>query len=221
MTARTLLCTAALTLLPSVTPAQENSEPEPLYQVEVIIFRHADQSRTTTEIPRNVEPEIADVLDQQLPRLVAGDMNTDPTTSDSDAVEMEPGWQITTESLFMADDARSIEELDAYELISHLAWVQPAADISIATPIPARALGASADVEGEFKLYRKRYLHLAVNVVLDDSAAASELPTFLQRNPTGPAIVDSRRMRFGRTAYFDQPQFGVLATINKIEEPTG
>lgn len=221
---RGLLPAFLLTLLAPVGHAQgtndDGAADEPLYQVEVIIFRHADQSRTTTEIARMAEPEIADVLDQQLPRLAADEPAGRSTISDETGAETDERlWQPVRTNLQMAADARRIERLDAYELISHLAWRQPAADVSIALPVAATELGAPLPVSGEFKLYRKRYLHLAVDVTLDTNTASSGLSSFIQADPTGPAIVDSRRMRFGRTAYFDQPEFGVIAVVNKVEDP--
>jgi hypothetical protein len=39
------------------------------YQVEIIVLKHLDQSRTTREIPRVAEQEMADILDQDLARL--------------------------------------------------------------------------------------------------------------------------------------------------------
>ncbi|MBT8421674.1 MAG: hypothetical protein HKN56_07220 [Gammaproteobacteria bacterium] len=199
MKVRSLVATLLLTLVAPASHTQDTGSNQQLFQVEVIVFRHADQSGTTREIQRSVEPQIADVLDQQLPRLGSGDRK--PADSTSASVR----WRPASGQLYLARDADRINRLQAYELISHLSWVQPAPDIAVAAPVSAAKLGAPAPIDGEFKLYSKRFVHLAVEIQLNDNLGRS-----------GPAIIDSRRMRYGRTAYFDQPQFGVIAVINRV-----
>jgi len=202
-----------LAILPA--SAQEAEEAADLYQVEVIVFRHVDQSRTTSELPRIVEPQIADVLDQQLPRLGPG--LASPSSTDS-LQRQPPFWSPAAGKRFMDGDLRRLERLQAYEVIDHLAWVQPAADVSIAEGVDSSALGAPASVNGSLKLYRKRYLHLALNLSFDEAGSRGGLQSYLQTETASPAIVDSRRMRLGRMVYFDQPRFGVLAVVNKLDD---
>lgn len=194
-------------------------EPVDLYQVEVLVFRHVDQSRTTAEIPRLVEPEIDDLLDQQLARLSADDAIA-PHSSANDEPD-EPFWQpAPAESLLMQKDAARLKKLDAYDLITHLAWIQPAEDVAVAKTIATAELDADPQLSGTVKLYRKRYLHLAVDLTLGKPAGGSDASGFSQFLPVArvqPAIMDSRRMRLGRTVYFDQPEFGVLATVSRLQ----
>lgn len=206
---------AAVLLAPSAHAQDEaaDGDQQTLYQVEVLIFRHLDQSRTTTEIPQLVEPEIADLLDQQLPRL-----GTDPQAmapiDDMLMDEAEELWRPVSGRRFMDADVQRLERLDAYEVISHLAWIQAAPDVAVAEGIDIALLGAPAELRGQLKLYRKRYLHLAVDVALDEAVPQTLL--FPAPEQAAPAIVDSRRMRLGRTVYFDQPRFGVLTVVNKV-----
>ena len=204
-----------------IAAAQDEAapEPEPLYQVEVLVFRYVDQTRNTPEIPRLVEPEINDVLDQQLARL---SVDPPPLSSVDELLQglpetvPPPFWSPADPAAgSLIRDAATLRRLGAYEVLGHLAWVQPAEDVSVAEAIEVTELG-SMGFDGSVKLYRKRYLHLAVDLELEpgDSMSFDLLPG----NEARPAIVDSRRMRLGRTIYFDQPQFGVLATVNRLEE---
>lgn len=207
---------ACLTLQPGFAQDEAaEGDQESLYQVELLIFRHLDQSRTTSEIPQSVTAEITELLDQQLPRLSAGDNFASGTDQDAAATE-EQVWRPVRGERFMAADAQRLERLQAYGLISHLAWIQPAPDVSVAIELDANSLGAAAEVSGHVKLYRKRYLHLAVDLALVESAVVQS-PLFARAEAAPPAIVDSRRVRLGRTVYFDQPDFGVLAVINRLE----
>ncbi|NOR18793.1 MAG: hypothetical protein GQ538_01725, partial [Xanthomonadales bacterium] len=68
-----LLCLATVALLIvapyAIAQEAEDAEKPPVYQVELLIFQHMDQTQTTSEILRMPETEIADILEQDLPRL--------------------------------------------------------------------------------------------------------------------------------------------------------
>jgi len=216
--------------------AQENApEPPPLYQVEVLVFKHLDQSRTSEEIPRLAEPQIEDVLDEQLAQMgeltgneleipsdISDEISDEISGEGSDEAEPALFWSAAPEGeLNMDGDAARLQKLQAYDVLAHLAWVQPAHDVTIAEEIEVAELGAWAGINGTLKLYRKKYLHLAVNLDLGDAnreqSAGERTAQLLPVNQTHPSIADSRRMRLGRTVYFDQPKFGVLATVYKID----
>ncbi len=215
-----LLLNALLLTLPALAQQDPETEDEPqtLYQVEVLVFRHLDQSRNTAEISRLVEPELDDLLDQQLARLAAP---AEPDIVFSDAASAESFWQpAATDRLIMRKDAERLGRLDAYQLVSHLAWVQAAEDVAVAEGIAANELDPNSELSGTVKLYRKRYLHLAVDLTLGDGAVGGRggsMNQLLPVNRSLPAIIDSRRMRLGRTVYFDQPEFGVLATVSRLQ----
>jgi hypothetical protein len=176
------------------------------FQVELLVFRHLDQARTTREIPRPVEPTIDDVLEQQLARLSLGRQPT-PTIGTGPAVGPVLAWYpVSEDRRGLNADADRLRRLDAYDILAQLAWVQPAPDLALSEALPMTMLGTGGSITGEVRLYRKRYLHLSVDVALTDAFTRS-------------AIVDSRRMRIGRTAYFDQPEFGILALISRAEPP--
>lgn len=205
-----LLLAAVASLLTVPVSAVVAQQPEeavaPAYQVEVLVFRNLDQSRTTPEVMPRPEPEIEAVLDMQLERLevsVEPGADTDPV---ADVIEALPAWQpVAADALLLSRDAARLRSLGAYDVLAHLAWIQPAEDVAQAAAIDLADLGAIPDLAGEIRFYQKRYLHLAFDIALND--------------PTGRAtIVDSRRIRLGRTVYFDQPAFGVLAIVTEAPE---
>lgn len=213
-----VLLTGLLTAAPMA--AQDvTGDTTDLYQVEVLLFRHLDQSRNTAEIPRLAEPEIEDVLDQQLARLAGSQQPANPKTFSDKTNKAPRFWQaVAPENLRLQTDASRLRNLQAYELITHLAWIQPAADVAVAEAVAVTDLDTSAPLSGTLKLYSKRYVHLAVDIQLDGADSnAGGFSQLLPVNQAGPAIVDSRRMRLGRTVYFDHPRFGILATVNKLE----
>lgn len=222
------------------------------YQVEMIVFRHVDQSGTTPEIPRKPEGEISEMLEQDLARLSGNKDGTDipadalPLTepasdeltqddlvaSDIDAEAPEEPEElpfmipVAEGSLLLGGTARRIDTLEPYELVSYLHWAQPAPDVTVAKSLQLAELGADPNLlTGEVEVHQRRYLHLLIDINLNDEGATTE-PVFntadlqfLGTPSALPALKDSRRFRLEQIHYFDQPQFGVLAIISRYEFP--
>jgi hypothetical protein len=221
---------ALLAALPATGRAQTQGEQPQVYQVELLIFRHTDQTRTTGEIPRAPEPEILDVLEQDLPKMGDGSLNSaqmSPAELAARGLSQEqapPGWIVlNNESLLLNNIANRLENLSAYDLVEHLGWVQIAPDVAAAEQIDLADLGLPDYLAtGQVNLFQRRYLHLAINIALantdarttgsDNGLFADTLKPF--RGPVAlPAINESRRIRLEELVYFDQPQFGVLAMV--------
>lgn len=226
----------------------ENAKAPQLYQVELIVFRNLDQSRTTGEIPRMPEPEMAEMLEQDLarlsianpgkfdaepevkaPRPAGSEMSkgADTYTGEETNEETPPLWiPVNDEGLLLAGTATAIDRLQAYELLSYIRWAQPAADVTIAKQLDLMELGANpAVVMGTVELHQRRYLHLVIDVTLataHGNGASMGSPSsfqFFDAPEALPALRDSRRIRLERLHYFDQPQFGVLAMISRLDVP--
>lgn len=230
-----VLCAASTPLQAQQSAATDEPEPPRVYQVELIVFRHLDQSRTTSEIPRMPEPTIEDILELDLARIegssgnelpdAATDLPAAPLEADATA-ESEPAhWrQLGADELLLADIQERLTTVEAYEMLAHLGWLQHAPEVTEAVDIPLEALGLDTLVAtGNVNLYKKRYLHIAIEVALADDAAG-------ESNPFGdafqvfaapravPAVADSRRVRLEKLLYFDQPQFGVIAMVARSEQ---
>ena len=206
---------ALLAVTPSVTAQEADDVEKPqVYQVELLVFRHADQSRTTTEIPRMPEPEIADILEQDLPRLEATDQPASAYEfSDENVAFLRV---LNSDQLLLNDVSRRLDTLGAYKLMSHVGWLQTAPDVAVAEDISLLDLGISPDQAiGSIKLLQRRYLHLAVDVALGGNSR--DAFNVFSAPEAAPAINESRRMRLENLVYFDQPQFGIIAMVARSE----
>jgi hypothetical protein len=215
---------AAITLLAAAPPAisQDDStvEKPQVYQVEILIFRHTDQSRTTSEIPRMPEQEIVDILEQDLPKLEPdySSLLADEALGDTNPA----GWQLVEgESLLLNRISRRLNDLAAYDLLGHRGWIQLAPDVAESAEISLADLGLAEDIAtGQINLFQRRYLHLAVDVALSDANSNLFADTFevFAATKAVPAITDSRRIRLEELVYFDQPKFGVLAIVARSDK---
>jgi hypothetical protein len=164
---------------PPAFAQDQDEEAQSRYLVELVIFRHLDQSKNTPEIRR---PE--------------NQVMSDPATGIS--FDAAPG-----EVRQLNGTASSIRNLQAYQLISHLAWIQTA-DVADTAPLAdLGAMGLSpATALGSAKLYERRFLHLDVE---------------LELQATGATINSSRRIRLNQYYYLDNPDFGVLALVTRAD----
>lgn len=236
--------TSSITAAQNINADIDSEEPPSpqYYQVELIVFRHLDQSGTTYEIPRMPEPEMTDFLEQDLARLAGEQLPTQAepdeapapiitVTSDEPTDELIeealPAWlPVDSNNLLLTNAATTIDELAAYELLVYLNWAQTAEDVTIAEALDLQELGADASIlTGKVELHQRRYLHLTLEVALTGPGAATDTGLFgdafqmFASHAALPAIKDSRRIRLNRLHYFDQPQFGVIATVSRLVVP--
>ena len=220
------------------------------YQVELVVFRHLDQSRTTPEIPRTPEPELTELLEQDLARLgsqsasdnavtaeVATQENGESASLDElsdealteELLEAEPRWvAVAEDGLLLTDTVQRIDNIQAYELVAYLSWGQTAEDVTVAEPLDLTEIAGDQELllTGNVELHQRRYLHLTIDLELTDEGIPAgedlqmqaELPMF-DIGTAMPAIKDSRRIRLEKPQYFDQPQFGVVAVVSRLELP--
>jgi hypothetical protein len=192
--------TVAIAADSSLVTDDTEAEPEPpqYYQIELIVFRHLDQSATTSEIPRTSEPEVTQFLEQELARLSGEELPTvatdqalpspDPLAEPSafpaaaeeiglveiepEEIEQEPFpflMPSNPEGLLLANTVTRIDEIEAYELLGYIHWAQQAPDVTVSEPLDLLELGADAEIIiGNIELHQRRHLHLAVDISLTD-----------------------------------------------------
>jgi hypothetical protein len=221
-------------LLGTETLAQDNDQ-DPValptrYEVELIIFRHLDQSRNTAEIPAPASM----IQDSPFELNLATPLVSQPGAEFPDFAPFKE------ESFTLNGVYNRISRLEAYEPLAHLGWVQPAKNTEQAIPYQiANQSDLPRGITGTVTLYKERYLHLALDLALEsrpsDEAAApvAEIPpervfglSTSVDEPTRRAnathrLQQSRRVRVSNTHYFDHPLFGVIAKINVIETASG
>jgi len=241
----TLLLTVLLSLPAAAQEAPEEDGTEARrYTVEVIVFEYAEDVSVGTEIfvPEESPPESdAPARDE----LVFGDgvaqRAPDTVAAEPDDTETGPEFVLNTEDEYTMTDVESrLERLDAYRPVMHFAWTQTMRPQEETLPIDLPALGEPPDgLSGSFTLYLSRYLHLVVDLTLDERGAARD-PVAIEDTgfvygdrragmddyertaaPVRFRIREDRIFKSGDTRYFDHPKFGVLAKITRVDGDPG
>lgn len=232
----------AMTLACAASAAQTIVEPEeteyPRYTVEVIIFEYAEEVSVGTErfLPDEPPPVPDEFADAE--RVFGDDLAPPPV----EEAEPEPeGAEFVLhleDELTMTDVASRLERLDVYRPIMHFAWTQVTRPEEETRPIDLFALAEPpAGLEGSFMLYLSRYLHLVVDLSLEQQPGfadpvAIDAPVSVYSDgrrvagydvpepaPVRFRINEDRIFKSGDLRYFDHPKFGVLAKITRVEEP--
>jgi len=144
---------------------------------------------------------------------------------------------LSREDYVLTDVYKRLVSLDAYRPIMHTAWTQPTLGKEDTLPITVRRLGnPPLRLDGSFSLYLSRFLHLVVNLSLeerspirgpaqenrvrnygDTRSRAGFDPNFV--TPTVYyRIEEDRIVRNGELRYYDHPRFGVIAKISRVDD---
>lgn len=232
-----------MTLACATTAAQiavEDEPPEyPRYTVEVIIFEYAEEVSVGTELFLPDEPPLPGPEELAASEPVFGDALPDPAPQAQEPEPEEPDFVLNLEDeLTLSDIAARLDRLDVYRPLMHFAWTQLTRPEEETQPIELRALAEPPEgLDGSFTLYLSRYLHLVVDLSLEQQPGTTEPisidePVSVYRDSRGgvsyedmqPATVrfsisEDRIFKSGDLRYFDHPKFGVLAKITRVEEP--
>ena len=146
---------------------------------------------------------------------------------------------IDRDAYTMTDIYEHLERLDAYEPVLHSGWIQAAFERQVTPPIDLKTLGnVPTYMDGSLTLYLGRYLHLVVDLSLEETLAAGRdaLPAARPSaddswsgfgyddayDRRSGAIVyrlsENRIVADGDLRYFDHPKFGMLARITRLED---
>ncbi len=241
---RQVTTTIVMLLAGGVAAAQTTPGPEeteyPRYTVEVIIFEYAEEVSVGTEQFLPDEPPLPAADDAVARERVFEDS---PAALDVEEQERRQATAATKfvlhaeDELTMNDIAVRLERLDVYRPVMHFAWTQATRPEDQTQPIELRALSEPPEgLDGSFTLYLSRYLHLVVDLSLEqrtglaDPFAIDEPVTVfrddrgggafdaLQPGPVRFRISEDRIFKSGDLRYFDHPKFGVLAKITRVEE---
>jgi hypothetical protein len=185
-----LLSAALLTAAVAAPPGFAQDAPDDpwmtdRYEVDVIVFRHLDQSRNTPESPPPPLPATA--LQPGLTAPGGGPDAAPPaeTRAAKSFVEfhlLKQGPEFP--DFVVVDDAggelRSVyarlERFDAYEPILRRKWLQAARPAEVARPFPIAASARDFELSGSITLYKERYLHLNVDLRLAPVTAGAPAP---------------------------------------------
>ncbi len=164
----------------------------PIYDVEIIVFRHLAPSDGGE---RWNTPVINTYASQR-------------------AFPEDEFTELAYRLYQMKGITRALENSRDYEVLYHRAWRQLAYDKrnSVAYPVETEIEnGKQKSVRGRVRLIRERFLHLDVDLflmALQGQASASpdnRIPQF--------QLNEKRRIRSGELHYFDHPRFGMIARV--------
>ncbi len=240
-----LLCGApAVSQVPEVEELPEIRR----YTVEVVIFRYAQEVATGSEIfvPEEVMLEEIDLA--SLPSPGEPPLITRPAETTFEEEMLEEKTLILERDVVILDEedytmveiVEMLERLEVYEPLIHLGWSQSTWPDQEREPMLLSAFGVPPEgLDGELTLYLSRYLHLVVDLELDeqreddtlynepeisygDYRTLSEIRDPARPEPVRYRIEENRIFRSGELRYFDHPKFGVLAKVTRLEdeEPT-
>jgi hypothetical protein len=239
------------------------------YSVELIVFEYVDSASTGSEIfdpdeppatapvdefyfgdaPRNpFDPLVADSALTEEGAPAFGDPGETLPSYEDVALEVIPTYEqaglkiLGPGDYVLNDEYERLERLDAYRPLMRAAWIQPTLEKDETKPITLRRLGnPPLRLDGTVTLYLSRFLHLVVDLALEDESP-QRMTSSDDRNrrfgdqrsrfsfdssyvasPTYYRIEEDRIVRNGELRYYDHPKFGVLAKITRFEEvePTG
>ncbi len=239
----TLATLIALPLLAAAALAQETLDAEVVeeeeirrYTVEMIIFSYAQDVSTGSEIfvadePFvDAEPPLLEGLQDELPEEPQEEIEVSPETELDETGEDEYALVLLAEEDYVLGDVLDeMERLDVYQPLMHFGWTQPTLpeEDTVALELQSLAMPPQG-LAGSLTLYLSRYLHLVVDLQLDE--ADSTTPDYIfggydlhhydepDSYPVRYRITENRIIRNGELRYFDHPKFGVLARITRYEE---
>lgn len=209
-------------------------DPPPEAEYELVV----DADGNPIPVDEEIVPVVDEDPEEEAPAwiVVLPEASEEPPV-ENDSVPLEL-MLLGEDELMLGDAIRQFELLDAYETIMHFGWTQPTYSEDATPPIELQLLGEPPEgLNGTFTLYLSRYLHLVVDLALDapvefeeevvdddeffnfgDSRRQYEEPDTAELQPVRFRIQENRILKNGELRYFDNPKFGILAKVTRVEE---
>ncbi len=183
-----LVAEAAAQTVTQPLPEEETEEvvdPIRRYTVELIIFVYGDNVSSGTEIwtqdepaIETVEPTIADRFSEERIFVIdeLDDELTEVEVPDVGRRYMDPELVLFGEDDYtMTQIYDNLVELEAYEPLLRAGWTQPTYERELTGPIAIQTLADCPPwLDGSFTLYLGRYLHLVVDLTMDEDRPVVE-----------------------------------------------
>jgi|GEM_PF-2507371 len=206
---RTALPAVALLLLGLGSGAADAQDQPRLYQVEVVIFSQPAGSSVERQPQPQPQAPATGPEARPGPAPEAGPENVPDPDAPTDPEGTAPSLPIGVSGPVAPRQLDAVARrlnTGGYRLLWHQAWVQPARGREGLELATLAALGqgpAAPGLSGAITLTAGRFLHLGMAVEL-----ASELGL-------EATLEQQRRVRLGEEHYFDHPNIGIIAVINR------
>ncbi len=206
------------------------------YTVEVIIFKYAQDVGTGSELFVPEEITIAEIpLMEATPPVIEPPAETNPSYAGEGAARFVSDIVKLKETDYtMRNILDRLERLDVYEPIMHFGWTQSTWPEHDKEPVDLSRFAAPPEgLAGELTLYLSRFLHLVVDLELEEAREEQAVPddpmlsygdyrslSEIRRQPAPVlySIEEDRIFRSGELRYYDHPRFGVLARVSRVED---
>ncbi|MEL6868745.1 MAG: CsiV family protein [Pseudomonadota bacterium] len=220
---------AALIIAPAL--AQDDvdvalTEPDPVFDIEVIVFEYVEGVRGAREDWRYIDTG-RDAVARTLPDTVAamlagtGAQDSAQTTDDEPvpalsqprkSLQFEP---IASDNLRLSDTYARLRNSRDFRPIAHAGWRQPVFDRNNETTLDlARVARLPSNLEGKASVYVSRFLHLTLDLQLaGNRAVSSGLDSIVF------SLNERRKTRSGELNFYDHPRFGALTLISRTDQP--
>lgn len=217
--------------IPPELPVDEMVMADELPDVEMPM--DDDLPLTMVMIPDDIGIE-GEVLAEPAFVLLPGETLEEIPTYESRGIQLIPPEEYQLQSAW-----NRLKRLAAYRPLMHTAWIQPTVEQEATKAFPLRRIGdPPLRLQGTISLYLSRFLHMAVDLSLEqkapqrmsateervrqdgDSGSRAALnfdPVFIAQS-TFYRIEEDQIMRNNELRYFDHPKFGVIARITRIEQ---
>lgn len=148
------------------------------------------------------------VIENTLPELEGAETLAVPTPASlaTELANADVGTN-AAEQGGLADAIKRINRDDRFRVLTHKRWVQTA-DAKSATK-PVRISDATQRLDGIFRFYLSRFLHVDLELVLRNAAGGESSEELVYH------LSEHRRVKTQETHYFDHPKFGVLLRITQ------
>ena len=187
-----LVAEAAAQTVSQPLPEEETEEvvdPVRRYTVELIVFAYGESVSSGTEIWTEDEPDLEFVEPPIVDRYSEGrfidideldneldDEITEVTVPDIGRRYMDPKLVLFADDDYtMTEIYDNLVELDAYEPLLRAGWTQPTYERELTGPIAIQTLTDCPPwLDGSFTLYLGRYLHLVVDLTMNEDRPVIE-----------------------------------------------
>lgn len=119
--------------------------------------------------------------------------------------------------------SNGLRQSSNYSVVFHRAWRQPAYGDASAVNLPVQAIAANGreNIEGTVRLIRERFLHLDTNLQMQQATGNRNPAMDLNATAASPVytLKEKRRIKSKVIHYFDNPRFGMIATVTPYYSP--
>lgn len=211
-----LLNTIVIALLLPVFAA--GAEPVDIYQVEILVFRYVNHTTSLDNWQTPSYLSTVNAIDLVLPEF--------------SAEEQAPNYSLLPlEKMILNSEEEKLQNNPDFEVLTHLAWTQPISDVWHAKPVHISggqnytfAGELSNEIDGTITLSSGKFINLETDLYFTEPTSRlilkqrqsyrqfSRLPQIMSYH-----MAQKRRMKIDELNYIDNPNFGMLLKIAKLE----